>query len=197
MSAVNHKHEGYKDWIIPLSEEKLTLDQAYSSLQNVGADQKEVPLIVRLVENPAFRLPGFTLFHGAVDLIKHDYIHILLGRGLLPTDESFVIGFTMGSTGKVSQVETDLFSLVSRHLYPQNYRFRKRELTVFKNAVKLAEIMYCVALDNVDYTCLMNTDIESIREQLLIDTDMLKASYRIEQRLFPDNLASQRLLKTD
>ena len=88
----------YSDWHIPLSLGELTLRQGLGSLRAIGTRQQEIPLIVRLLENQKYHLPGVTLFHGAVDLDMHDRIHILLGRGLLTADESFTIGFTMGST---------------------------------------------------------------------------------------------------
>jgi len=74
--------------------------------------------MVQLVENPKFSMPGFRLFHGAVDLKRHDDIHLALGRGLLPKDEAFAIGFTMGTSNKVSTAEEKLFGWISKHLYP-------------------------------------------------------------------------------
>ena len=69
--------------------------------------QEDVPLIIKLVENPNYATSK--LFTGAVDLFTHDCIHALLGRGLLPKDEAFVIGFTMGSTKKMSRWRKSLF----------------------------------------------------------------------------------------
>src|SRR4249919_2256821 len=87
-----------RQWHIPLSREDLTLRQAHEELAVLGLKQADVPLIVQLVENPRFDFPGLDIFHGATGLQAHDRIHVLLGRGLLPKDEAFVIGFTMGST---------------------------------------------------------------------------------------------------
>ncbi|MDE0009008.1 MAG: hypothetical protein OXS50_12090, partial [Gammaproteobacteria bacterium] len=83
-----------QDWFIPLSEGRLTLAEARSELAAIGFPQDAIPLIVQLVENPKYDLPGVELFDGAADLDTHDNIHILLGRGLLPKDEAFVLGFT-------------------------------------------------------------------------------------------------------
>jgi hypothetical protein len=58
----------YADWHIPLSRGELTLREGLDSLTAVGARQQEIPLIVRLLENPKYRLPGMTLFHDAVRL---------------------------------------------------------------------------------------------------------------------------------
>ena len=54
----------YRAWHIPLRRDQLTLRQAREDLAPVGAGQEEVPLMVQLVENPGYRIPGFELFHG-------------------------------------------------------------------------------------------------------------------------------------
>lgn len=102
----------YKDWHIPFSQDQITLRDAKQSLAALGAKQKDIPLLVQLVENPRYDIPGIEVFHGAVDVATHDSIHIILGRGLLPKDEAFVIGFTMGSTNKVTTLEERLYTLV-------------------------------------------------------------------------------------
>jgi hypothetical protein len=88
----------------------ITLRQAHQSMSMVRAEQEEIPSMVQLVENPKFLIPGFRLFHSAVDLLQHDYVHIILGRNFLEKDEAFTIGFTMGTTNKVSATEEKLYS---------------------------------------------------------------------------------------
>src|SRR3990172_9566003 len=127
----------YRTWHIPLSRDELTLRAARESLKTVGEEQPGVPLMVQIVENPKYRMPGVTLFHGAVDLETHDCIHLALGRGLLPKDEAFAIGFTMGSTHRFTNVEETLFGWISKHLYPGVYRFTDEDLRVFRDAAKL------------------------------------------------------------
>src|SRR5262245_56769531 len=89
-----------REWFVPLACGDRTLGEARRTLAEIGLAQSEVPYMVRLVENPRFDLPLVDSFHGATSLDTHDCIHILLGRGLLPKDEAFVIGFSMGSTGR-------------------------------------------------------------------------------------------------
>ncbi|SVB55704.1 uncharacterized protein METZ01_LOCUS208558, partial [marine metagenome] len=101
--------EKVKNWFIPLSTTDLTLQQAYSQLDEFGLEQEDVPLIIQLVENPKYDLPGIDIFHGATNLETHDYIHILLGRGVMIKDEAFVLGFTMGSSNRVTTTEERLF----------------------------------------------------------------------------------------
>lgn len=184
----------YSDWHIPLSENRLTLRAARDSLKQVGAQKQNIPVIVKLIENPDFSIPGFTLFHGAVGLDAHDSIHILLGRGLLSEDEAFTIGYTMGSTRQTGMFEARLFEVVTRHLYPQAYAFGDREIEIFYSALKLAETSDCEALDQVDYTPLLDDTLEQARRKLGINKHRIGAYYRTEKILYPDSKASRRLL---
>ena len=184
----------WKQWHIPLSRHQLTLRQAHASLTALGAKQQDIPLMVQLVENPRFNIPGFDIFHGAVDLQTHDYIHILLGRGLLPMDEAFVIGFTMGSTNKVGTLEENLYALASQYLYPKVYQFKDQDIRVFKDATKLGYLSQCRPLNQVDYSLYLDRSLGELRADLGLETDLLLAYYRIEQKRFPRSQASQRLL---
>ena len=184
----------YADWHIPLSSTELTLREALDSLAAVGARQQEIPLIVRLLENPKYRLPGVTLFHGAADLRVHDRIHILLGRGLLMEDEAFTIGFTMGSTKRVRRAEEWLFGKLARRAYPHPYRFDDNAVCIFNDAVRLGGISGCQPLNRIDYDRQLDSPLGSIRREVGLETDLLLAYYRIEKERYPASRASQRLL---
>jgi len=184
----------YTDWHISILENNLSLGRAHASLKQVGAKKNDIPLIIKLVENPAYSIPGLTLFHGAVDLLTHDYIHILLGRGLLPADEAFTIGYTMGSTKQVSAVETALFEAISRYLYPDVYCFKEREITIFRAGLNIARASDGERLDQVDYGPLLEISLGEIRDRIGIATKRIIDYYRSEQKLYPDNKASCRLL---
>lgn len=184
----------YEDWHIPFSKEDVTLREAHASLSALGAKQEEIPLMIQLVENPRFNIPGFDIFHGAVDLVTHDYIHILLGRGLLPKDEAFVIGFTMGSTNKVTTLEENLYSLFSKHFYPKVYQFDDEAIRIFKDATKLGYISDCDPLDRVDYGRYVDWPLGRIRDAIHLERDLILAYYGIEERRHPDSKASRRLL---
>jgi len=177
-----------------VSRSELTLREALDSLAAVGARQQEIPLIVRLLENPKYKLPGMTLFHGAVNLEAHDRIHILLGRGLLTGDEAFTIGFTMGSTKRVRRYEEWLFGLLARHVYPMPYTFDDTAVRIFNDAVRLGGISGCRALNRVDYDQYLDLPLREIRRVLGLETDLLAACYRIEMERNPDSVASRRLL---
>ena len=185
--------EKVHSWRIGLDRSGLSLREAFQQLRAIGLAQKDVPLMVQLVENPKFDLPGFDFFHGATDLCTHDLIHLLLGRGLLAKDEAFVIGFTMGSTDRVTHNEERLYGLISKHLYPKAYRFSDDDLRVFRDAVRLGYVSDCVPLHAADYTPLLDMNLEQARRALGIETDLLRAYYAIEKRRYPDSPESQRL----
>lgn len=184
----------WADWHIPLSSGEINLREGLASLARVGARQQEIPLIVRLLENPKYSLPGLTLFHGAVDLGAHDRIHILLGRGLLTEDEAFTIGFTMGSTKRVSRMEERLFGWIARHIYPPPYTFTEHAVRIFSDAVRLGGISGCRPLDRIEYDRHLDKPLAEIRAWLGLETDLIAAYYRIEKERYPDSRGSQRLL---
>ena len=122
-------------WHCPLSSGGRNFGDAYHELRDIGLGQDDIPFLVQLVENPKYDLPGFDLFPGGTDLAAHDHLHVLLGRGLLPKDEAFVLGFTMGSTNRVSSSEEWLYTVCARYLFPREHRFGDEEVDVFRDAV--------------------------------------------------------------
>lgn len=186
----------YKDWLVPLNQGDTLVEDALLSLRALGAPQEEIPLIVRLLENPDYQIPGLTLFHGAVDLATHDYIHILLGRGLMPKDEAFTIGFTMGSTNEVGLLEEELFCTINRLLYPKLYRFGPEEIAIFKDAVQLGRMSLCQPLNQVNFNDFAHSTISGMRTALGVEEDLLKAYYAIEAKRYPQAKESERLMNT-
>jgi hypothetical protein len=182
------------DWHVPLARDHLTLGEALADMRRSGDRQEDVPLLVQLVENPRFQVPGFQLFHGAVDLRTHDCIHLVLGRGMRPKDEAFVIGFTMGSTHRVGTAEETLYTLIARHLYPGVYRFGPEEIAVFRDALRLGFVSGCAALDTFDYAPHMDEPLRQVRAAAGVETDLLRAYYAIEGRRYPHSPESRRLL---
>ena len=179
----------YAAWHLPLSRKDMTLREAALDLSCVGAAPDDIPLMVQLAENPKYNI-----FHGAVDLKTHDYIHCILGRGLLAKDEAFVIGFTMGSTNRLSATEENLFALVAERLYPGVFRFSREDVRVFRDAVRLAFVSETPALNQIDYGRYLDSTLGDIRRELRIDEDLLRAYYAIEKRRYPGSRDSRRLL---
>ena len=185
----------WREWFVPLQCGHVTLAAALESAQHIAADPRDIPFIVRLCENPDFEIP-WVGFNGAVDLHDHDCIHALLGRGLLSKDEAFVIGFTMGSTNRVSTSQEKLYEWASRYLYPKPYNFNEADIHVFKDAVRLGFVSDCQPLNKVDYQSLMLHTLDEARDEIGIETDLLAAYYRIEKRRYPNAKTSNRLFVT-
>ena len=186
---------GVRDWFIPLSRTQTTLRQAEATLEGLRASPDEIPFIIRLVENPALDLPFLDVFHGATDLPTHDYLHIVLGRGLLAKDEAFVIGFTMGATDQVGRGEEFLYGLFAKYFYPEKYRFNDEDLRVFRDAVRLGFVSDCTPkLCAVDFGAYLDMPLGSVRRALGIEEDLLRAYFGIEKRRYPKSFESRRLL---
>lgn len=182
-------------WHIPLKDGDKKLADVYDIFQkDYSHSQEDIPLIIQLVENPKYEIPGINFFKGATDLKTHDYIHIVLGRGLLSKDEAFVLGFTMGSTNKVSATEEKVYAFVSKYLYPNVYQFDNEDIEVFKDAVRLGYICDCQPLDKVDYESLRELSLEEVRKEIGLESDILRAYYKIEKARYPHALESQRLV---
>jgi hypothetical protein len=192
MSLPSHVRE----WFIPLEDDQQTLADAYVQMKSIALAQESIPILVQLVENPKYDLPGIDIFSGATDLATHDYIHILLGRGVLPKDEAFVIGFTMGSTNRVGEWEEKLHGIFTKYLYPKSYRFSDEDFQVYRDAVRLGYISDCKPLNTIDFPALGHLSIKAAREEIGIEIDLLRAYYQIEAKRYPDSYESQRLRNT-
>ena len=187
------KASNYRDWFVPFEHDQISLRHGLESLLAVGAPQEDIPFIVRLLENP----DGISLLSGCVDLHQHDCIHLILGRGLLPKDEAFIIGFTMGSSKKFSTWEEKVFSWVSQNFYPEVYRFNPEELSIYKDAVHLAQVSHCKAFDDVDFDQYLDYSLKEIREKLGIESELIRTYYHLEKLRYPNAKESQRLLIGD
>ena len=182
--------ERFFNWHHPLSKDSIVLHEALDSMDDEWRlSQEDVPLIIKLAENPKYATSK--LFTGAVDLFAHDCIHVLLGRGVLLKDEAFVIGYTMGSSKKMSRWRRNSFLWVSKYLYPEGYRFGEEERYVFYSGVMAGG--KCEAdLSKVDFSKFSDYKIQKIRRLLGVDKELLKCYYCTEKRLFDDK-ESQRL----
>jgi hypothetical protein len=192
---MGYRKEELRYWHLPLSDDAATLEAVFNQVMTFGNSQVEVPFIVRLVENPRYQLRRYPLFHGAVSLRQHDFIHIILGRGYTLADEAFVIGFTMGTTDKVSTTEAWLYCQAACHLYPKAYRFKPDHARIFRDAVAAGYISACLPLDVFDFEEVRHLPLREIRRRLGLELDLLNACYGIEARRFPHLLGSRRLLE--
>lgn len=85
------------------------------------------PFVVWLFENPASPIS----FAGATDLDTHDLIHIALSRGLLPQDEAFVVGYSMGNARQTSAMQWMQMRNIASRFYPKYFNFSKHEVRSF------------------------------------------------------------------
>ena len=179
-------------WHIPFrSRKQWTLDKALVTMESFKLTQEEVPLIIKLVENPKYDIG---LFSGNVDLHSHDCIHILLSRGLLVKDEAFVIGFTMGTTKKTQRWRRNLFMFISKYFYPKGYEFREEERYVFNSAVLLGQ-KCATDLSKVNFhdKKILTMKLSELRAKLGIDKKEINSYYSLEKALFPESEESRRL----
>ena len=175
-------------WNPGLDNDSLTLGQVYLSMP--GDTPETVPWYVKLLENPASPLA----LAGAVDLMEHDCVHVLLGRGLLPQDEAFVLGFTMGSSDRCRGWQQGLFAFCARHLYQGKFRFSPSDCRLFAFAVEVGRQTGSAPLDRVPFRRLLDRPLGELRRQLGLRVDLLRLYYEIERSLWVGTPASARLL---
>ncbi|OES24169.1 hypothetical protein [Alteromonas macleodii] len=181
------------NWHVPLSDGNRILGECFDELKAFGLTQDDIPLIVKMVENPNYDyLPFVNIFSGRTDLDQHDYIHLVLGRGLMIKDEAFVLGFTAGSTNKVRTTEESLYAFFAKHVFPKEYQFSDDDVHVYRDAVKLGFISDCEPLDKVDFVAMRHLTIDEVRKAIGLEADLLEAYYRIEKRRYPDAKECQR-----
>ena len=166
-----------------------TLESILEDMEPFSLDQSDVPLIIKLVENPKYDIG---LFAGYVDLFTHDCIHVILGRGLAVKDEAFVIGYTMGTTKRMARWRRNLFMFFAKHLYPEGYKFGEDERLIFYNAV-MAGSKCPSDLSKVDFRHLLHLTPRDIRIVLGIDCDTLKSCYALEKDLCRESYESRRI----
>ena len=177
----------WKDWAPCLEDDHLTLGEVIKTLP--GVKNEDISFLVRLLENPESPIS----FKGAVTLDRHDAIHIVLGRGLLNQDEAFVIGFTMGTSKNITNLESFIFKKIASNLYPKAYRFNKRHGQVFDLALKAGKESNCHKIYDFPFEDHQNTSLKDLRRIIGVDVNFLKDYFRQEKRIFPHSNASKRL----
>lgn len=178
----------WNQWNPGLDNQEKTLDDLLETLP--GANPEEIGLLVRLLENPESPIA----LTGAVSLKRHDCIHAILGRGLLPQDEAFVIGFTMGTAKEdLSPVETFLFKKIARYLYPTNYRLSDKNLVAYNLGVEAGKLCPVYKMYQYPLEEWGSKTLGMIRNELGIDVEFLKSVYERERALLQGTKASLRL----
>ena len=172
-------------WNPGLDNDDLTLGEVYATLPTY--EFNAYPWIVLLLENPK---SPFSL-HGNCNLLTHDLIHVLIGRGLFVQDEAFVIGYTMGTSTRISGFEKEFFKFCAHYLYPKKYKFKKMDLTVFDMGFMAGQANK-TDLFKKDLKSMMGRKLGELRQELSINVPVLRQLYALEQRLV-DSKASKRI----
>jgi hypothetical protein len=144
---------------------------------------------VQLLEHPSspVALPG------AVSLARHDCLHVLLGRGLLPQDEAFVVGFTMGSTRAVSRLGLAFYRFCVQWLYPPTFRLSHAHLRAFELAFQEGLRSGTSRLDEVPLEESPHVPVGKLRAQVGLRTEALRLAFQRERALLPETPESARL----
>ncbi len=177
----------YRDWNPGLNNGDKTLGEVRKTLP--ANSPEDISKIVKLFENPKSPIA----LKGAVNLERHDCIHIVLGRGLLPQDEAFVIGFTMGTSKNISKLEKFIFKAASMYLYPKKYRFSRRHMKAYELGLACGKKSKASKIYEFPFEDYQGVKLSELREKLGIDIKELKSVYRKEQELLPNTKSSLRL----
>jgi hypothetical protein len=148
-----------------------------------GDPPLSIPFLVRLLENPAspIALPG------KINLYGHDCLHILLNRGQSLSDEAFVVGFTMGNDEQTNWLHLLILKVFASRFYPPKYRFNQDHLKIFDLGVAYGRAVKVRNLNQLDFSSYQTQPLESVRQQLGIDSQDLRMLEQMEEILSSSN----------
>lgn len=184
-AAGRTKPRAWQHWSPGLDNASDTLGQVYATLPTY--EFSSYPWIVLLLENPK---SPFAL-KGRCSLLRHDLIHVLLGRGLFVQDEAFVIGYTMGTSQRIGGFEKEFFKFCAHHFYPPKYCFNRNDLAVYDLGFAAGQANR-IEIFNVDLESMMNETLGELRMNLGISIPLLRHLYSVE-RCLSTTTASQRI----
>lgn len=183
----NRKRISYRDWNPGLSNGDKTLKQVLDTLP--ANNPEDISMVVKIFENPKSPVA----LKGAVNLERHDCIHVVLGRGLLPQDEAFVIGFTMGTSKNISAFEEFIFKIVSTKLYPKIYRFSRKHMKAYKLGLEYGKSCKCEKIYDFPFENYLGDKVSSLRRRLGINIQELRQVFRVEKQFLKETICSNRL----
>lgn len=172
-------------WNPGIDNGNLTLGEVYSTLPTY--EFHSYPWIVLLLENPK---SPFAL-KGNCTLLRHDLIHVLIGRGLFVQDEAFVIGYTMGTSRRIGGFEKEFFKWCAHRLYPSKYRFKKSDLSVYDLGFSAGQSNR-IDIFNLPLEQMQHRKLDELRSELNINVPLLRHLYTIENIITPTR-ASKRI----
>ncbi len=180
----------WDEWNPGLDTDDMTLADVLATMP--AAEAQDVPEIIRRYENPESpdALPG------AIELARHDCIHVLLGRGLHVQDEAFVIGATMGAASDISDEVVDFFIDVSTKQYPKHWRFEEAHIASYLLGVGFAvdnlnnKDLHLIPMEQEPW---QSKTVRAARRDLGIVKEELRAYFRKAEILVPGTRATRRL----
>src|SRR5690606_37917555 len=113
--------------------------------------------------------------------------------GLLPQDEAFVIGYTMGTAGNISEIESGLFKLITKKLYPHPYKFSNADVVAYNLGLQLGKLNPVGRIYEIPLEAMMEKNLGELRREVGIDIAALRGVYGAEKILVPDSKESLRL----
>ena len=180
----------WDEWQPGLDTDDMALSDVLATMPKSDADA--VPDIVKKYENPKSpdALPG------AIELDRHDCLHVILGRGLHVQDEAFIIGATMGADTNMTGEITEEFIRISTTLYPPAWLFKPDHIASFRLGVgfsmdNLAGVnLHLIPFEGEPY---QSQKVSTLRKDLKIPKEELRAYFRKEELLVPGSRATRRL----
>lgn len=155
--------------------EVFQLDIAQMNLKEVHSvvfslHEPKIPFVIWLLENPnsLLALPG------KISLRHHDYIHILLGRGVSSKDEAFVIGFTMGNDLNTNKLHLLIYKIFAKFLYLHPYNFSAIDLINFNIGFMYGRRIKVKQINEINFEIYQNETIGFLRSLFGINTDGIK-----------------------
>ncbi|MDZ8257452.1 hypothetical protein [Nostoc sp. ChiQUE01b] len=148
---------------------QMNLKKAQTLVFKLHGEPK-IPFVIWLLENPN----SIVALPGKISLLHHDYIHILLDRGVSSEDEAFVIGFTMGNDLKTNQLHLFIYQLFAKFLYPIPYNFSKVDFMSFKLGFLYGRKIKIKQINEINFEIYQNETVGFLRDFFGINTDESK-----------------------
>jgi len=167
------------DTVFQIDVDNIKLKEAYSTVFSLY--NPKIPFVIWLLENPdsPLALPG------KISLQYHDYIHILLGRGISPQDEAFVIGFTMGNDLNTNRMHLFIYKFFASFIYPYPYNFSKLDLINFDLGFIYGRKIKIKQINEINFENYHNETINYLRNYFGISADEIQLIRRIEIWFMP------------
>ncbi len=152
----------------PIDVAHINLKEAYTAVYSLH--EVKIPFVIWLLENPSSPLA----LPGKISLRNHDYIHLLLGRGISPEDEAFVIGFTMGNDLKTNRLHLFLYKIFAKFIYPYPYNFSTLDLIKFDLGFIYGRKIKAKQVNNINFEIYQDESINYLRTLFGIDNDEIQ-----------------------